>query len=167
MACVGCNCYFSFWAIFSSFTPLTAPKNRNLNKMKKKTPADITILHKCTKNHYHMLYCSWDIWCMISFYTCVPKTMIRWCMVPEISCTTDRRSEKVGTECNSLWDEKRKKNCKPNSLIQTLIYRSNIYYSKIYQREDWKNNSSTLHLEVWTRYFRHRYSINSLELQWI
>ena len=62
MACVGCNCDFSFWAICSSFTPLTAPQNRNLNKMKK-TPADIIILHNCTKNYYHMLYCSWDIWC--------------------------------------------------------------------------------------------------------
>ena len=62
------------------------------------------------------------------------------------------------TECNSLWDEK-KENCKRNSLIKTLVYRSNIYYSKIYQRGNWKNNSSTLHLEVWTRYFRHRYSI--------
>ena len=27
----------------------------------KKTPGDIIILHKCTKNHYHMLYCSWDV----------------------------------------------------------------------------------------------------------
>ena len=24
----------------------------------KKTPGDIVILHKCTKNHAHMLYCS-------------------------------------------------------------------------------------------------------------
>ena len=44
----------------------------------------------------------------------------------------------------------KKKNSKANSLIQTLMYRSNMYYSKIYQREDWKkkknNNSSTLHL---------------------
>ena len=63
------------------------------------------------------------------------------------------------TECNSLWDEKKKENCKPNSLIHALVYRSNIYYSKIYQRENWKNNSSTLHLEVWTKYFRNRYSI--------
>ena len=62
------------------------------------------------------------------------------------------------TEWNSLWDEK-KENRKPNSLIQTLAYRSNIYYFKIYQRGNWKNNSSTLHLEVHTRYFRHRYSI--------
>ena len=27
--------------------------------------------------------------------------------------------------------------------------------------------SSILHLEVWTRYFGHRYSINTLELKWI
>ena len=29
---------------------------------KKKIPGDI-ILHKCTKNHDHMLYCSWDMVC--------------------------------------------------------------------------------------------------------
>ena len=29
----------------------------------------------------------------------------------------------------------KKKNSKPNPLIQTLVYRSNIYYSKIYQKE--------------------------------
>ena len=57
------------------------------------------------------------------------------------------------------WKKRKQENCKSNSLIQTLVYRSNIYYSKIYQRGNWKNNSSTLHLEVWTRYFRHRYSI--------
>ena len=43
-----CN-YFSFWAIFCPFTPLTCPKIENFKKMKK-TPGDI-ILHKCTKNH--------------------------------------------------------------------------------------------------------------------
>ena len=63
------------------------------------------------------------------------------------------------TECNSLWDEKKRENCKPNSLIQTLVNRSNIYYSKIYQRENWKSNGWALHLEVWTTYFRHRYQI--------
>ena len=52
-----------------------------------------------------------------------------------------------------------KRSCKPNPLIQTLVYRSNIYYSKIYQRGNWKSNGWTLHLEVWTRYFRHRYQI--------
>ena len=57
MAVVGCNCYFSFWAIFSPFTLLTA------QKMKKKTPGGINANHKCTKNHDHMLYCSWDMVC--------------------------------------------------------------------------------------------------------
>ena len=27
----------------------------------KKTPGDIIIPHKCTKNHDHMLYCSWNM----------------------------------------------------------------------------------------------------------
>ena len=27
----------------------------------KKTPGDNITLHKCTKNHDHMLYCSWDM----------------------------------------------------------------------------------------------------------
>ena len=44
------------------------------------------------------------------------------------------------TECNSVWDEKKKK-IKPNSHIQTLIYRSNIYYSETYQRDDWKKTT--------------------------
>ena len=52
MVCDGCNCYFSFWAIFCPFTTLTAPKI----KIKKK---------KITwRYHDHMLYCSWDIWCV-------------------------------------------------------------------------------------------------------
>ena len=132
MVCDGCNCYFSFWAIFCPFTTLTAPKI----KIKKK---------KITwRYHDHMLYCSWDIWCVtdvvvifhfglffcpftktaqkikiskkkknththtqthtqhktnkkhleIWSYTCVPKTMIRWSMVPEIWCTTDRQTDR-------------------------------------------------------------------------
>ena len=57
--------------------------------------------------------------------------------------------------------KKKEENCKPNSLIQTLVYRSNLVYTipKFIKEEIEKNNSSTLHLEVWTRYFRHRYSI--------
>ena len=54
-----CN-YFSFWAIFCPFIPLTAKKNQNLKKMKK-TPTDIIILHMCTKNYDQMMYGSWDI----------------------------------------------------------------------------------------------------------
>ena len=46
--CVTYVNYFSFWAIFCPFTPM------------KKMPEDI-ILHKCTKNHDHIPYCSWDM----------------------------------------------------------------------------------------------------------
>ena len=63
-----CKCYFSFWAIFCPFTPLTARKI----KMKKneKSPE------------------------ISSLYTGVPKIMIRWCMVPVIWCTTDGRMDR-------------------------------------------------------------------------
>ena len=70
MVCDGCNCYFSFWAIFGSLTCL---KNKNFKKMEKKPSGDIIILHKCTKNHDQMLYCSWDMECnrqnFLSFWT--------------------------------------------------------------------------------------------------
>ena len=39
MAHDGCNCYFSFWAIFQPFSPLTAQKNEN-EKKKKNTWTD-------------------------------------------------------------------------------------------------------------------------------
>ena len=110
MARDGCN-YFSFWAIFCTFTP-QQPEKSKLKKITKKTPGDLIILHKCIKNHDHILYCSWDMvrdrcncyfsaqqiqilkkWKehleISSFYICVPKTMIRWCTVPEIWCRTD------------------------------------------------------------------------------
>ena len=57
MACDGCNCYFSFWAIFY---PPSSWKSENFKKMKKR-PGDIIILHNCTKNFDYRLYCSWDM----------------------------------------------------------------------------------------------------------
>ena len=51
---------FSFSAIFCPFTPLT-PQIMKISKKKKnekKRPGDNIILHKSTKNHDHMLYCS-------------------------------------------------------------------------------------------------------------
>ena len=52
----------SFWAIFCSLTILTTRKIKILKKMKK-TTGDIIILHKCTKNHDHMLhYTVPEIW---------------------------------------------------------------------------------------------------------
>ena len=58
-----CN-YFSFWAIFCPFTPLTARK--------------IKILKKWNK-HLEIS----------SFCICVPKIMTRWCTVPEICCAME------------------------------------------------------------------------------
>ena len=127
-----CNCYFSFWGIFSPFTSLPAQKIKILKKQKK-IPGDIIILHMHTKNYDQMIYGSWDMVCEIqllflilgyflpfhpltvqkikfwksenkkqkkksleipSFYICVPKIMISWCMVSEIWCLTDGRMDR-------------------------------------------------------------------------
>ena len=63
----GCN-YFSFWAIFCPFTPVTAQKIKILKEWK-----------KCLE--------------ISSFYIWVLKIMIRWCTVPEIWCVMDRRTD--------------------------------------------------------------------------
>ena len=49
-------------------------KNEFFLKKWKKTPGDIIILTKCTKNQHHMLYCYWDMThvkgnCYFSFWT--------------------------------------------------------------------------------------------------
>ena len=41
--------------------PPNSPKNENIKKKMKNMTGDIIILHKCTKNHHHMLYCSWNM----------------------------------------------------------------------------------------------------------
>ena len=51
--------FFVFWAIFSPFTPLTTQKIKVLKRWKK-----------------HMM--------ISSFYICVPKITIIWCMLPKI-----------------------------------------------------------------------------------
>ena len=54
-----------FFVILDNFLPLYLPKNlknQNFEKIKNR-PGDIMILHKCTKNHNHMLHCSWDMTC--------------------------------------------------------------------------------------------------------
>ena len=45
---------------FLLFYAPNIPKYENFKTMAKK-PGDNIILQKCTKNHDHMLYCSWDI----------------------------------------------------------------------------------------------------------
>ena len=70
-------------------------------KKKRKTPGDI-ILYLRTKNLDDMIYSSWDkerdrltlvifsnVLEISSFYTCVPKTTIIWCTVPEIQSEAD------------------------------------------------------------------------------
>ena len=53
--------FLSFWAFFA-FLPHSQTKKSKLWKYEK-TPGDIIILQKSTKNHDHMLYSSWDIAC--------------------------------------------------------------------------------------------------------
>ena len=64
--------FLSLWTVFCPFTPLTTWKIKILKNWKK--TLDIIILHKCTKNHDHMLYCSLDVACQrfncyFSFWT--------------------------------------------------------------------------------------------------
>ena len=51
--------FLSFWTVFCPFTPRTTQKSKFLKT--EKLSGDISILHKCTKNHDHMVYCSWDM----------------------------------------------------------------------------------------------------------
>ena len=52
-------CHFgSFFALLPAWQP---EKSKYKKSRKKKTPGDIIILYNFTKNHDHMLYCSWDM----------------------------------------------------------------------------------------------------------
>ena len=55
--------FFSFWAIFCPFTPLSLHPNNPDNQNVEKAPGDIIILNKCTINDNHKIYGSWDIKC--------------------------------------------------------------------------------------------------------
>ena len=61
MTCDTCNCHFFHFGLFFALLTPWQPKNSKLKKTKKLRY--IIILHKCTKNHDHMLYCSWDKAC--------------------------------------------------------------------------------------------------------
>ena len=57
-------CHFgSFFAILLSPTtcPLLTTQKIKILKKWKKTPANIIILHMCTRNDNHMIYGSWDM----------------------------------------------------------------------------------------------------------
>ena len=51
-----------FGPFFALLLPPNNLENQNFEKVKK-SPAAINILHKRTKNHDHMLYCSLDMVC--------------------------------------------------------------------------------------------------------
>ena len=46
---------------FFTFYPTNNPENQNFEKLKKKTPGGIVILHKCTINDNHKMYASGDM----------------------------------------------------------------------------------------------------------
>ena len=54
--------FFCHFGLLFALLPPNNPKSQNFEKLKK-IPGDITILHKCTKNHDHMLYCFIDVTC--------------------------------------------------------------------------------------------------------
>ena len=60
MECDGQN-FLSFWTIFCPFIPLTTRKINILKKCKKLLELSSFYKQKCTKNHDHMLHCSWDM----------------------------------------------------------------------------------------------------------
>ena len=68
MACGGCTCYFSFWAIFCTFSPLTARKIKMKKKMKKKKKKKLKKKLKKKKKKKRL---------ETSFYTRVPKIITR------------------------------------------------------------------------------------------
>ena len=55
----GCNCYLSFSAIFSPFTPYN-PKNQNVKKNENKNALRYHHLTQVYQKNDLMLYCSWD-----------------------------------------------------------------------------------------------------------
>ena len=112
----GCNCCFSFWAIFCPFTPLTGQKWKF--QKNEKNPGDIIILHKCTKNHDHMLHCSWNMACdtcnfyfsfWIIFYPFTPQNLPFYPTAHKIKIS---KKVKKGLEISSFYT------CVPTIMIR-------------------------------------------------
>ena len=106
-----------YFGLFFALLPSNSPKKQTFKKVKTKC-LDIS-----------------------SFYSCAAKIMIR-------RCTVSSAPKKINISHRvQLYLGWKKRHCKPNSLIQTFVYRSNIYNSKTDQSGHWKNNSPTLHLD--------------------
>ena len=89
-----CN-YFSFWAIFYIFTPLTSPKNQNLKKKKKKNTRRYHHFRQVHQKSwsYDILFLRYDAWQMyllffisryfLPFYPPNnPKVLKKWKKMP-------------------------------------------------------------------------------------
>ena len=81
---------------FLPFCPLTTQKIKILKNWKK-TPRDIIILHKCTKNHDHIPYCSSDMPC--NRFNCYFSLWAIFC--PFISLTAQKIKIKKKNEKNT------------------------------------------------------------------
>ena len=114
--------FWSFWAIFCPFTQLTIQKIKILKKWKKhlqissfytsvpkiiiicytvpeiRPMTDVNFIFHFGLFFAHLMWKKKKKWKQLqeisSFYTCVPKIMIRWCMVPEKWCATDGWTDK-------------------------------------------------------------------------
>ena len=53
------KCFVILDRFLPFYPPTNNPKNQNFEKLRK-APGDTIILHKCTKNYDHMLYCFLD-----------------------------------------------------------------------------------------------------------
>ena len=73
---VRCN-YFHYGLFFALLPPPPPPTTTMPNSLKNETSKTMQKLVEIS-----------------SFYTCVPKIIIRWCTVPEIWCTTDRQMDR-------------------------------------------------------------------------
>ena len=116
----GCNCYFSFWAIFCPFAPVTSKKmkisknwNKNLEISPLYTIAPKIMITCCTVPEiWHVTHVIFIFHFGLFFALFSPTTppppkkkkikisktwkniMIRWFSVPEIWCTTDKHTDR-------------------------------------------------------------------------
>ena len=96
-----------FFVIFDRFLPFyppSNPKNQNFEK-RKKVPGDIIILHKCTKNHDHMVNCSLDITC--NRFNCYFSFWAIFCPftslpAQKIKIKKKKTNLEISSFCNSL-----------------------------------------------------------------
>ena len=118
---------FFILGCFLPFYHLTAQKNQTFNKVKKNAWI-----------HHHFTHVQQKLWS--------DRRTDGW-KEWHIEVGASPRENQYFKQSATVFGLKKKRNCNPNPLIQTFVYRSNIYYSKTDQRGNWKHNSSTLHLD--------------------